>query len=340
MTFNAMCSALRIAILGIDRRKKISIARANRALDLFVRLKRTLSYLICAHLIVLLLMAPQVFAQAEEVPPDVFEARPGDYLYADYPGDFDTIERGGITVEAWIYLTERPEDRALEPHSNGNWLILAKPGSYFITMSGRALDTEQAVWAEGSTVAYFGLLEQPQPDSQAAGVVGRILKPEEFPLARWVHVGLQIAGDRREARMTGLYDRTHLGFLLGGTMGRTAAPLLIGGPKLVTFGEDFLRKWWGRGYESMRGYIDEVRISKGLRYDVNLRLRSNEIRPKRHFRADAQTIALWRFEEGPGKPRYADSSGNGYTLVAGGSLAVHPHGKLATTWGSLKRGTF
>ena len=39
-------------------------------------------------------------------------------------------------------------------------------------------------------------------------------------------------------------------------------------------------------------------------------------------------------------PPTPDESGNGYTLVAGGSLAGHvvdPRGKLATEWGSLKR---
>lgn len=73
--------------------------------------------------------------------------------------------------------------------------------------------------------------------------------------------------------------------------------------------------------ESMIGYIDEVHVSRGWRYP-----KRGEIQPKRHFLADERTIALWRFEEGPGAPLYSDSSGNGYTLVAGGSLAVHPRG--------------
>ena len=114
-------------------------------------------------------------------------------------------------------------------------------------------------------------------------------------------------------------------------MGRTSAPLMIGGATVVRFKEG---SKWGYQYGSMEGYIDEFRISKGFRYGAN---NGGEIRPRRHFRADAQTLALWRFEEGPGAPFYRDSSRNGYTLFPGGSLAVHPRDKAATTWGSLKR---
>ena len=294
----------------------------------------TVSSLSIVTLMVWLLVAPHPFAQAEAVPPDVFEARPDGYLYADYPGVFDAIEDDGITVEAWIYLTERPEDRVFDSDSNGKWLILAKPGSYFITFSGRALNTGFVPRPEGTTIVGFVIVGPPGPDSWGAGTTGRVLKPQNFPLARWVHIAFQIKGDKRHIQSIGFYDRTRLGISGDDAMGRTEAPLLIGGPKLVSLGEGFI---WNRvrEYESMKGYIDAVRISAGFRYS-----RGAEIRPKRHFRADAQTIALWRFEEGPGAPVYRDSSGNNYTLFAGGSLAVHPGGKVATTWGSLKRGTF
>ena len=85
----------------------------------------------------------------------------------------------------------------------------------------------------------------------------------------------------------------------------------------------------------MRGYIDELRISKGWRY-----VPKGNIHPKRNFRVDDRTIALWRFEEGPGAPFYRDSSGNDYTLFPAGSLDVQPLSKLNITWGSLKQGRF
>ena len=86
----------------------------------------------------------------------------------------------------------------------------------------------------------------------------------------------------------------------------------------------------------MKGYIDEVRIPKGAAYGDKI---DAEIRPRCRLRLDVQTIALWHFDVGLGSHIYEDSSGNGYTLHAGGSLAaaVQPRDKLATTWGSLKR---
>ena len=162
--------------------------------------------------------------------------------------------------------------------------------------------------------------------------VGTIIPPEEFPLARWVHIAFQIAEGKHNTRMIGFYDRTHKSaHTMGDVMGRTAAPLLIGGPKLVTFENG---RQWGREFESMKGYIDEVRVSEGFRY-----ARGAEIQQRRRFRADAKTIALWRFEEGPGAAFYLDSSGNDYTLFPGGSLAVRPRRNVTTTWGSLKRRT-
>ena len=85
----------------------------------------------------------------------------------------------------------------------------------------------------------------------------------------------------------------------------------------------------------MKGYIDEIRISQGWRY-----VPKGNIHPPRNFRVDKRTIALWRFEEGPGAPFYRDSSGNDYTLFPGGALAVQPRARKVSTWGSQKRGTF
>ena len=49
-------------------------------------------------------------AVAQEVPDDLLELRPGGYAFADYPGVFDAIDGEGITLEAWIYLTDLPLD--------------------------------------------------------------------------------------------------------------------------------------------------------------------------------------------------------------------------------------
>ena len=126
-----------------------------------------------------------------------------------------------------------------------------------------------------------------------------------------------------------------IGGQIGDLMGRTPAPFVIGGTPIVSFK---VGAQWGAAYASMQGYVDAVRVSKGFRYDIQDI--GQEIKPRRHFQPDAQTIALWRFEEGPGAPFYRDSSRNDYTLFPGGSLSVHPRDKVATTWGRIKRDTF
>lgn len=54
-----------------------------------------------------------------------------------------------------------------------------------------------------------------------------------------------------------------------------------------------------------RGFIDEVRISDGVRYQ-------SSFEPASRLGADADTLALWNFDEGTGTT-VADSSGNGHT---------------------------
>ncbi len=60
--------------------------------------------------IVWLILTQHAYAIPETVPRDVLTLRPDGYVYADHPGVFDDAEGEGITIEAWIYLTERPQD--------------------------------------------------------------------------------------------------------------------------------------------------------------------------------------------------------------------------------------
>ena len=144
---------------------------------------------------------------------------------------------------------------------------------------------------------------------------------------------LELKQEKHRIILIPFFNRKPLGSgIKPGTMGGTPAPFVIGGTPIIQFKEGAR---WGQQHTSMKGYIDSVRVSMGFRYDVH-----GNIHPKRRFSADARTIALWHFEEGPGAPSYADASGNGYTLAAGGSLSVHPSDKVATTWGRIKRGAF
>ena len=90
---------------------------------------------------------------------------------------------------------------------------------------------------------------------------------------------------------------------------------------------------------SFTGYIDEVRISTVARYDVDKR----GFAPHGKFKNDAKTVALWHFDEPGGTRKFSDASDNAHHLVGkngaktGIPLAVEAQGKLATTWGQLKK---
>ena len=292
-------------------------------------------------LIAMILVVPKVVALPEKVHRDVLELRPGGYVYADYPGDFDVLKRfdhDGITVEAWVYFTDQPKDGDYIHGDNleGQWIIFAKPGSYYVELTGRdlgsVLDKQDP---EGMTTLSFAVAKQPTIQGAGGASRGHLISPEEYPLSRWVHIAMQIMAPKREITLSfNFYDSLYSsrGEIRGRPMGRTPAPFVIGGTPIVNFKEG---AQWGHQHESMKGYIDEVRVSKGHRYDIEQQ--EYQIHPPRHFKRDTRTIALWRFEEGPGAPFYRDSSGNDYTLFPGGSLAVDSRRKLATTWGSLKR---
>ena len=286
-----------------------------------------------------LVVIQRVCALPAGVPDHVFEARPGGYAYADYPGIFDDIDVG-ITIEAWIYLNESPENRERDLAPNGNWLIFGKPGSYFFNISGQNLaDSLERDRLEGFSRIGYGIEKKSEAGSWGYNSHEHGVAHESYQ-RRWIHIALQISVVKDGIHYMAFYDQRWPGG--GGNprfMGRRNSPLMIGGPNPKSTYEGWKR------FESMKGYIDEVRVSKGTRYKrvwLPNRNRSEKIQAKRPLQVDARTIALWRFEEGPGAHFYRDSSGNGYTLFPGGTLSpvlspVDARGKVTTTWGRLKR---
>lgn len=255
------------------------------------------SILICFFLLTLIPLS------AKAVPPP--SPAGGGMLQLDRSHDFvATIEAWfpdeefkGLTAEAWLYFEEAPEPLTF-------WSVIGQEGRFNLVVHGN-----------GMTLGAWGYAE----DADGALTFGG----DPLPKNEWVHV-------------VALYDASAgKGFngmggnwcCPGGHLITTDNPLRIGG----IIPQDPDRSGFIGENVKLNGYIDEVRISKNVRYfgpdwDV----------PEGKFEVDRHTIALWHFDEKQGSLRFEDASGNGYSLWRQG-LAVEPEAKLTTTWGKLKR---
>ena len=260
---------------------------------------------------------------------ETLELQPGEYVYSNNLKQFHVGENG-ITLEAWIYLKEMPSDRMYEKDPNGTWMILGKPGSYYITIKGRNLaDPSDAKRPEGvGMIDYGGEIEK------GNGRWGTSVKGSGIPLKsdrRWSHVALQIVPMQDVENLFTFhtyFNDKWVGSSNLNWVGFTNAPFVIGGSSPE----------WGRGVwrhsRTMNGRIDEVRISSGLLYPVAPAGRLNTIRPLEKLET---TVALWHFKEGTDSHSYTDSSGNGYTLLrARSTTSVGSRNKLVTTWGQIR----
>ena len=149
--------------------------RANTQTASIMRFKT--AYVFCAlTLIALISVVPRVVALPETVPRDVLKLRPDGYVYADYPGVFDDAEGEGITIEAWIYLNERPQvGDSHDPERR--WLIFAKPFSYFAAIVGRDLGCDVGRRdPEGTVYIRFGV-QRRHDNGLSSGISSRIILP-------------------------------------------------------------------------------------------------------------------------------------------------------------------
>ena len=166
--------------------------------------------------------------------------------------------------------------------------------------------------------------------------------PLKLPANQWNHIAFQGGKGQKTTVIVNDFFRS--------TGGEKGVTLAHDADKITSFGghpQDFTlggcdakipfhkRHSWGY----FAGYIDEVRISKVVRYNTTKR----SFTPQKKFKNDAKTVALWHFDESRGVRKFLDTSGNAYHLVGkngaqtGGTLVVEAEGKLAITWGRLKR---
>ncbi len=244
---------------------------------------------------------------------DRVEMVEGGFLRAEYDSTFEDYPEG-VTVEGWFYFTEVPAD-------DEYWVLMMKPGSYGLLLSGRLqediFDGEPPGTVRVHSVEFV---------SDGFGVHSFGLPPRAFPLRRWVHMAISYRGEGRTADWT-YVDGRRRGHGEG-VAGAADTPLLVGGidPAFRAFPYRSLLSHAG----SISGYVGSARVSRGVRYT------DRAIGPTRPLQADADTLALWNLHDGA-VPRYGDQSGNGRPLRRQGALSVEAGGKAATVWGRLRR---
>ena len=261
----------------------------------------------------------------------------GNYLILDGVDDYAVLDfktfgvllpkgTDEFTVEAWVYLTTPPDENVYAMILSQQVEMRAANDSEGWKDIKKRID-----WRQGDLFLII----------RAHITVGGRLGGTPFhPVAlspnQWHHIAYQAKG--RET-VTIINDSAHI-LPQGTTLAHDLAELKH--PKDFTlggFGEKIKMPHGDYFKGAFAGCIDEVRISTVARYDVD----KNGFAPRRRFRDDAKTIALWHFDEPSGTRKFSDASGNAHHLVGKNgaktgntTLAVEPHGKLATTWAQLK----
>ena len=280
--------------------------------------------------------------RAEALPPP--SPAGGNYLALDGVDDhaildFETfgllIPEGTdtFTFEAWVYPTTQP-----------NKDIHTPVFSQQVMMDVMSHDHEEF----GGLKVFLNLSKEDfmlQGSAHLARDVGHAMMskaPIRFPANQWNHIVFQGGKGQKTAIIVNDFARVSVEGQ-GITLAHDADKITkFGGhPQDFTLGgcdakiPGHKRHSWGY----FAGYIDEVRISKVVRYNTA----KHGFTPQKKFKNDAKTIALWHFDEPRGTREFSDTSGNAYHLVGkngamtDGTLAVEAEGKLATTWGQLKQ---
>ena len=263
--------------------------------------------MIYRHILTSLCLLTLILLSATALPPP--SPAGGGMLRLDETHDFvATIEAWfpneqfkGLTAEAWVYFEEPPVHGTF-------WSIIGQEGRFNLVIHGN--DASLGAWgyAEGAARSL---------------TVGGFLLPKK----EWMHV-------------TAIYDAS-VGMGLNGKGGNWCCPRghLIQSNKPLRIGgiipQNKNRSHFVGDNVKFQGYIDEVRISKVVRY-----VGPEWEVPRGKFAVDKYTLSLWHFDEPPKFNRFTDASGKGHHLWRSGitgDLAVEAQQKLTTTWGQLKQ---
>ncbi len=265
----------------------------------------------------------------------------GNYLVLDGVDDYAVLDfetfgmllpdgTDEFTFEAWIYPTAPPDKNTVLMilHQQVGMVIVNNEGQF--NELANVLNTDPP---KGDLIL--------QMSSYLDGKFGRTLSfPISLELNEWYHIAYQVNGNQVTAIVNdfgGIHQH-------GQPLGHDRDPRNLRPKDFVLGGFGKIIVVPGRPpaksfIDSFTGYIDEVRISKDVRYDVN----KKGFMPDEKFEKDAKTVALWHFDEPGGTQQFLDASGNAHHLAGkngakiGNALAIKAEGKLAITWGRLKQ---
>ena len=233
-----------------------------------------------------------------------------------------------FTVEAWVYPTTPPakDTTGMILHQQMRMLIVNDEFQPLLNNLTNGLNIEPP---KGDLILLMS--------SYLDGKLGTTF-PFPIPLEsnQWHHIAYQLNGDQITMIVNDFVKTNQQGIPLGHNLDpRPPKDFVLGG-----FGKKIRRPVKEEQfYDSFTGYIDEVRISKDVRYDAN----KKGFIPDGKFKNDAKTVALWHFDEPGGAQKFSDASGNAHHLEGkngakiGNALAVKAQRKLAITWGRLKQ---
>jgi len=146
------------------------------------------------------------------------------------------------------------------------------------------------------------------------------------PLNKWSHIAVTYDGKETTGWING--KKAHTAKENSGNINPTNEPFNIGWRPFDT-------------HYPFNGIIDEVRISKTVRYTKDFEV------PKMAFTPDADTAALYHLDEGKGKKTKDDSGNKNEAELIGSpewvksdapfAAAVERVGKLTIVWGKMKQ---
>ncbi|MBD3182106.1 hypothetical protein GF312_07430 [Candidatus Poribacteria bacterium] len=258
----------------------------------------------------------------------------GNYLILDGENDYAILdfdefgvlfEEGTkvLTVEAWVYPTLFPDEDIYAT-------IIGQQVMIYAVGHGHPIHKDAKNWIDLNNDDLVLMMFAYTGPNFGTGTMYLALSRH-----KWHHIAFQA----QDGQLTWICDNTWdslpwgiegIAHDLAEIVNIPSVDFVLGG-----YGRKINRKnvTWG----SFAGFIDEVRVSDIPRYDIE-----GELIPQERFEPDANTIALWHFDEKRGTRIFRDSSGNGYHLTGmngssvDGTFAVNRYDKLTMTWAAIK----